>query len=163
IRGLDGGVAQVRHHLAALVRELGLSDDERHRSPSLALLLEHVPGPRAEREHVAGTDRSHVLELLLAVQEASVVELHRASRFPAPRVPPRSRSQCAIVIRNVGGASAPSSARYAGFGSFTARANSRILPVSIRITVAGPHTPSRLRSISAMGLEVDVLGHELAV
>ena len=53
-------------------------------------------------------------------------------------------------MRNVGGAIASSRSRYAGFGSFTARANSRIFPTSTRNVPSGPHTPSNDRSTSAM-------------
>src|SRR5262249_39607285 len=79
--GLDGGVAKVRHHLAALVLEFRLADDEGHRAAAPSLLLEHVLGARAEGEHVAGADGAHVLELLLAVEEPAVVELHGAARL----------------------------------------------------------------------------------
>src|SRR3989442_14087975 len=71
--GLDRGVARVRDDLAALVPELGLPDHEEHLAPAPPFLLEHVLGARAEREHVAGVDGSHVLELLLAVEQAPVV------------------------------------------------------------------------------------------
>src|SRR5262249_23497919 len=77
----DGGVAKVRHHLAALVLEFRLADDEGHRAAAPSLLLEHVLGARAEGEHVAGADGAHVLELLLAVEEPAVVELHGAARL----------------------------------------------------------------------------------
>src|SRR5437899_5573904 len=66
--GLDEGAPAVGGHLAALVGELGLGDDEQHLPAALALLLEDVLRPPAGGQHVAGSDRPQVLELLLAVQ-----------------------------------------------------------------------------------------------
>src|SRR5262249_43012000 len=79
---------------------------------------------------------------------------------------PRSPIQCARVMRNVGGAGGVPSAKKAGFVSFTALANSRILPSSTRIVDSGPHTPISVRSISAIPRppsEIDELRDELAV
>src|SRR5262249_25698403 len=80
IGSVDRRMARGGGHLAVLVAIVGLADDEGHRAAAPALLLEHVLGPRAEGEDVAGADGLHVLELLLAVQQALVVELHRAPR-----------------------------------------------------------------------------------
>src|SRR5262249_54268928 len=74
---------------------------------------------------------------------------------------PRSPIQCAIVMRNVGGAIG-ASPRYAALPSFTAFANSRIFPSSIRIVPSGPQTPINDLSISAMS-ESDQLRDDLAV
>src|SRR5262249_11319882 len=79
--GLDGRVARVGHHLAALVPVFRLADDEEHLPAPLPLLLEHLLGARAEGQDVAGADGLQVLELLLAVQEVAVVELDRRARL----------------------------------------------------------------------------------
>ena len=95
------------HDLAALVRELGLADDEQHLAAALAVLLEDVLGARPERERVAGPDGLQVLEVLLPMQQPPEVELDGRTRRPqvarsnarsssgtsaAPRTTPRRRT-----------------------------------------------------------------------
>src|SRR5688572_3011294 len=81
------------------------------------------------------------------------------------RVSPRLPIQCAMVIKKVGGAGGASLCRYAGLSSFTAFANSAILPRSKCKRPSGPHWPMMLRSISAMcrSSEVDQASDQLAV
>src|SRR6266566_4890564 len=76
--GHDESVARVGHHLVALVAVLAFHQDEQHLAAARALLLEDVFGARAHPERVAGVDGFHVLELLLAVEEPSHVELDGA-------------------------------------------------------------------------------------
>src|SRR5574342_182193 len=65
-------------------------------------------------------------------------------------------------MRKVGGATQRPGSRYAALTSFTARANSRILPSSSCIVPSAGHTPIRERSISAIS-EPDQLRDDLAV